>query len=142
MAGVQGILGSQTDIENVWGVSAVAQWSNTSGNVQGKAANVNTLTAAINATDSLIIQCFFTQGNYSYPLSPGTYAQGLVTRWFGVIGGYMLETARGLTDIAQVKTKQQYDEVMGQMAFYASGGGRHRLQANYRWPVADCPTTG
>ena len=142
MAGVQGILGSQSDIENVWGVSSVAQWSNPGGYVQGQAANANTVTAAINATDSFIIQQFFTAGNYSYPLQPGTYAQGMVTRWFGVIGGYYLEAARGLTDTKSIKTRQQFVEVCGLMAFYASGAGRNRLQANMRWPVADCPTSG
>lgn len=138
------ILGcSQQTVENEWGAEAVNQWSNPSGyNAATTTTNQVSLQQAMNLADALIIQRFYTAGNYSFPLQAGQYATGLVIQWWSIICGFELATARGLSGgVETAGMKAKYDRTIAQIQFYAAGTGANRLQAGMRWPVADTPTT-
>ena len=134
---------TQTDVENIVGVTNVATWSNPSGfNQNGPVvANPAVVQSAFNRSDGDIYSCFFSYGNYTVPLSPNNGAVYVVNKWSAKLTAVELYLARGLRDGGEDnKYSKMRDEVISEMIFFRSGS--EQLDATKRWPQATAPTAG
>jgi phage gp36-like protein len=130
----------QSDIENLFGIPNVAEWSNLAG--LNDYVDTNRIGVALAYADSEINN-FFQGGPYAVPLSLGQSAP-TITNWAAVIAGVWLYTSRGQLDTITNSdgTQRVYNKYSGMlksvyadMGSYRTGQGK-RLDSAKKWPVA------
>jgi hypothetical protein len=139
--GAQGQFATQGDIEDQFGITNVAVWSNLDNNqtnAQTPTANVSRIQAALQWADAKIINLFFTQGNYTTPIVPLGTDVILLKRWDAILAGTWLYLSRGLRDDdAQGNhLKKLQDETIAEIM---SHRGKEKLNAARRWPTSTAP---
>src|ERR1700683_891571 len=93
-----GIYSSQCDIEDLFGVTNVAVWSQLDPTQPPGTADTTRIQRALDYSDARIISFFRNFGNYVTPLVPLNTDVNLVKRWGATLAGVWLYESRGLRD--------------------------------------------
>jgi phage gp36-like protein len=129
---------AQSDIEDIFGITNVAVWSQLDPTQPPGAADTDRIQTALNYASAKIISFFFNQGNYATPLVPLNNDVLLVTRWAATLAGVWLYQSRGLRDDTPEGNK--YSEmarlVIAEMGPYRA---QQKLDALRRWPAPTAP---
>ena len=128
----------QSDIEDIFGVTNVAVWSQLDPTQPPGTADPNRIQSALDYAGARIVAFFRTQGNYATPLVPLNSAVDLVTRWAAVLAGVWLYESRGLRDDTKAASKYaaMVRQVIAEMGVYRAG---NKLDAVPRWPAPSAP---
>jgi len=134
----QGRYSAQSDIEDIFGVTNVAIWSQLDPTQPPGTPDVDRIQRALDYSDARIISFFFTQGNYVTPLVPLNTDIDLVTRWAATLAGVWLYESRGLRDDTPDGNKYSAmaRQVIAEMGPYRS---QEKLDAVRRWPAPTAP---
>lgn len=137
-AAAQGLYAAQSDIEDIFGVTNVAVWSQLDPTQPPVTADTDRIQTALNYADARIISFFRNYGNYSIPLAPQNNDVLLVTRWDATLAGVWLYESRGLRDDTKQPNKysQMARDVITEMARYRA---QEKLDAARRWPAPTSP---
>jgi phage gp36-like protein len=129
---------SQSDIEDIFGVTNVAIWSQLDPTQPPGTPDTSRIQRALDYADARLIAFFRTQGNYATPLAPLNSAVDLVTRWDATLAGVWLYESRGLRDDTTNGNKyaQMARQVIAEMGVYRAND---KLDAVRRWPAPTAP---
>ena len=133
-----GIYSAQSDIENIFGVTNVAVWSQLDPTQPLGTDNTDRIQTALNYSDARIISFFRNYGNYVTPLVPLNTDVNLVTRWGATLAGVWLYESRGLRDDTRDGNKftAMAKQVLAEMTTYRA---QDKLDAVRRWPAPTAP---
>ena len=131
----------QSDVENIFGVTNVAMWSQLDPTQPPGTADTARIQQAICDADSRIVSFFRNYGNYVTPLVPQGTDVNLVARWSATLAGIWLYDNRGQRD--DTRDGHKYEAmrrmVLNEMATYRSF---NKLDAARRWPAPTAPVGG
>jgi hypothetical protein len=134
----QGLYAAQSDIEDIFGITNVAIFSQLDPTQPPGTADVPRIQRALDYSDATIISFFRNQGNYATPLAPLDTDADLVKRWSATLAGVWLYESRGLRDAG--KDGNRYSQmralVIAEMGPYRS---QQKLNAVRRWPAPTAP---
>jgi phage gp36-like protein len=134
----QGLYAAESDVEDIFGVTNIAIWSQLDPTQPPGTADYTRIQRALDYADAKIISFFRTQGNYATPLVPLNNAVTLVTRWAATLAGVWLYESRGLRDDTKEGNKYTAlaEQVMAEMGPYRA---QEKLDAARRWPAPSAP---
>ena len=134
----QGLYAAQSDIEDIFGTTNVALFSQLDPTQPPGTADITRIQRALDYSDATIISFFRNQGNYATPLAPLDTDADLVKRWSATLAGVWLYESRGLRD--QTKDGNRYAQ-MRQLVIAEMGPSRsqQKLNAVRRWPAPTAP---
>jgi|ERR1700722_952469 len=134
----QGLYAAQSDIEDIFGVTNVAIWSQLDPTQPPGTADVDRIQRALDYADAKIVSFFRNYGNYVTPLAPQNNDVTLVTRWDATLAGVWLYESRGLRDDTKDGNKytKMAEQVIAEMGPYRS---QDKLDAARRWPAPTAP---
>jgi phage gp36-like protein len=134
-AAAEGRYATQTDVENKFGRSNVAIWSDLDND---GTADVARIQEALDHADA-DIDGFMRDGPYTVPLVLGTSGQHVVHDWAATLAGAWLYNSRGIRadDPIETKIARMVEATYEDMRLY-KGLIRH-LDASYRWPAPTGP---
>ncbi|MGA2232317.1 MAG: phage protein Gp36 family protein [Tepidisphaeraceae bacterium] len=133
-----GLYSAQADVEDIFGVTNIAIWSQLDPTQPPGTADVNRIQRALDYADARIISFFRNYGNYITPLAPQNNDVTLVTRWAATLAGIWLYESRGLRDDTREANKftALAQQVIAEMGPYRS---QDKLDAARRWPAPTAP---
>jgi uncharacterized protein DUF1320 len=141
----QGLYAAQCDIEDIFGITNVAIWSQLDPTQPPGTADVTRIQRALDYSDATIVSFFRNQGNYATPLAPLDTDATLVKRWSATLAGVWLYESRDLRDQAATgkasakegnRYSQMAQQVIAEMGPYRS---QQKLNAVRRWPSPTAP---
>lgn len=129
---------AQSDIEDIFGVTNVATWSQLDPTQPPNTPDINRIQRALDYADAKIISFFRNYGNYTTPLAPQNNDVALVTRWDATLAGVWLYQSRGLRDDTRDGNKYtaMAEQVIAEMRPYRA---QDKLDAARRWPGPTAP---
>ncbi len=137
---VTGYYGSQVDMENVYGDTNIARYSDMTRS-DPPTTNFTRIQAASDYADGQI-NAYFRDGAFSTPLAFIDSSSRVMARnWYAVIAGSWLYESNGIRD-EQVGNKytEMVKKVYAEMALHKSG--IRRLGVQRRWPSPTSPVGG
>jgi len=139
----QGLYAAQGDVQDIFGATNIALWSQLDPTQPAGTADVNRIQRGLDYADATIISTFLNYGNYAVPLEPQGSDVVLVTRWGATLAGVWLYDSRGQRDVAahgQPAPLHKYEmmrrAVIAEMCGYR---GSNKLNATRRWPTPTAP---
>jgi hypothetical protein len=132
---------AQSDIEDIFGITNVAVWSQLDPTQPPGTADTDRIQRALDYADARIIAFFRVHGNYATPLVPLNSDADLVTRWDATLAGVWLYESRGLRDDTKATNKYaaMARQVIAEMGVYRAS---EKLDAVRRWPAPTAPAAG
>jgi len=129
---------AQSDIEDIFGVTNVATWSQLDPTQPPGTPDTERIQRALDFACSKIESFFRNYGNYTTPLTPQNDDVNLVTRWAATLAGVWLYESRGQRDDNPPGNKftAMAKQVMAEMGPYRSS---EKLDAARRWPSPTAP---
>jgi phage gp36-like protein len=136
----QGLYAAQSDIEDIFGITNVAVWSQLDPTQPPGTVDVDRIQTALNYADARIVSFFRNYGNYVTPLAPQNNDVALVTRWDATLAGVWLYQSRGQRDDTKDGNKysKMAEQVLAEMGPYRA---QDKLDAARRWPAPTAPAT-
>jgi len=135
---VTGIYSAQTDIEDIFGTTNIATWSQLDPTQPPNTPDATRIQRALDYADARVISFFRDHGNYVTPLAPQNNDVLLVTRWAATLAGVWLYQSRGQRDDTPDGNKYSAmaREIYAEMSGYRS---QQKLDAARRWPAPNSP---
>jgi phage gp36-like protein len=136
----QGLYAAQSDIEDIFGITNVAVWSQLDPTQPPGTVDVDRIQTALNYADARIVSFFRNYGNYVTPLAPQNNDVALVTRWDATLAGVWLYQSRDQRDDTKDGNKysKMAEQVLAEMGPYRA---QDKLDAARRWPAPTAPAT-
>jgi hypothetical protein len=124
---------TQTDLENYFGATNVARWSNVESTDAG--ANTTKITSSITEGEEYV-EDRFREGTYAVPfVATGSSLPSVLKRWMLIFAGAFLYEARGMQDEGTDDADQEQNKISRlktradqEMDGYLSGSRRFALQ--------------
>src|SRR5580658_8315780 len=129
---------AQSDIEDIFGITNVAAWSQLDPTQPPGTADTDRIQRALDYADARLIAFFRIHGNYATPLVPLNSDVDLVTRWDATLAGVWLYESRGLRDDTKDGNKftAMARQTIAEMGAYRA---QDKLDAARRWPAPTAP---